>query len=51
MDETAEDIQALWASLLLLFIEDSALPVPHAVISYSITELHDDRGTRWTSGS
>lgn len=51
MDEAAEDIQALWASLFLLFIEDSALPVPNAVISCSITELHDNRGTRWTSGS
>lgn len=51
MDEAAEDIQALWASLLLLFTEDSTLPVPHAVISCSITELHDNRGTRWASGS
>lgn len=43
MDESAEDIEALWPSPLsrgcgLLFVGDSALPLPHAVISCSITE-------------
>lgn len=52
--ESAEDIEALWPLLLLgcclLFIDDSALPVPHAVISCSITKLHDNWGACWIKG-